>query len=737
MVSAFGPEDADINRENAPAADAVETVAGTVKRVVFHNPDNGFSVLSVDARGFREPVTVVGSLDQVNGGESIKATGKWTSHARFGRQFTADLIAATVPTTEQGLRTYLSYAIDGIGEVYADKLIEAFGGELLDIIESEPNRLREVDGIGAQRANKIKQAWDRKRADRDATMYFLGHGIGMALTTRILRTYGPHAVQAVAENPYRLASEVWGVGFQTADRLALRVGIAADDIRRARAGVVHLTNRAADDDGDCGVRVDDLAAQAAELLSIDERQARQAVDAEFARKGLIAAELQGEIYASLPELYHAEQGIAQRIDRLKQGNPPWQPVDTDSAIEWVQNNSNIRFGPSQAEAVRLAVLSKFTVITGGPGVGKTTIVNAILRILEHVKEKTKLCAPTGRAAKRMTEATGRHASTIHRLLAFEPESGGFRHGKTNPLTCDLLVVDETSMIDVKLMNSLLQAVPDHAAVIVVGDVDQLPSIGPGRVLGDIIDSAAVPVVKLTEVYRQAKTSQIVRNAHMINAGRTPDLARKPDSSDFYFIAAETPERAQNIILKLVCDRIPDRFGFDPIRDTQVLCPLKRGSVGVQSLNVELQAALNPDPDDSIERFGMVFARGDKVMQTRNDYEKYVFNGDIGFVSGINQPAKKIEIDFDGRAVEYEFDKMDGLTPAYAVTIHKSQGSEFPAVVLPIMTQHYIMLRRKLLYTGVTRGKRLVVLVGQKSAIGIAVRGGEAKTRVSRLGSLLA
>ncbi len=713
------------------------TVSGTVKRVVFHNADNGFSVLSVDVRGFRKPVTVVGTLAQVNGGESIKATGKWTNHSRFGRQFSADHIAAAVPTTVQGLRTYLNYAIDGIGEVYADKLIDAFGIKLLDIIESEPERLREVDGIGDQRANMIKESWDRRRTDRDATMYFLGHGIGMGLTARILRTYGESAVQAVTENPFRLASEVWGVGFQTADKLAERIGISADDIRRARAGVVHLTMRAAEDEGDCGVRVDELAAQTAELLDIDRQQAQQAIDAEFASRGLIAAELRGETYATLPELYLAEQGIAQRIDRLKQGNPPWDLVDTDRAIERVQANSNIRFGPSQAEAVRLAALSKFTVITGGPGVGKTTIVNAILHILEHVMDKTKLCAPTGRAAKRMTDATGRPASTIHRLLAFDPETGGFRHSKTNPLACDLLVVDETSMIDVKLMNSLLQAVPDEAAVIVVGDVDQLPSIGPGRVLGDIIDSTAVPVVKLTEVYRQAKTSQIVRNAHTINAGKTPDLARKPDNSDFYFIAADTPERAQEVILKLVCERIPERFGFDPIRDTQVLCPLKRGSVGVEALNVELQAALNPDPEASIERFGMVFARGDKVMQTRNDYEKFVFNGDIGFVAGINAPAKKVEINIDGRAVEYGFDELDGLTPAYAVTIHKSQGSEFPAVVLPIMTQHYIMLRRKLLYTGVTRGKRLVVLVGQKRAVGLAVRGGEAKTRVSRLGSLLA
>ncbi len=704
---------------------------------MFRNPETGFCVFSVDARGFQDPVTVVGSGPEVVEGETVTVTGKWQRHRKFGRQFAADLIHPSSPETKQGMRTYLSsQAIQGIGRVYADKLVNAFGGELFNVIEFEPERLRDVDGIGAKRARQIKDAWVRCRRHRDAMLFLHEHGIGAAMASRIYRTYGESTIKSVAENPYRLPSDIRGVGFKTADVLAMKIGFGAEDMLRVRAGLIHLVGEAADR-GSCGTYVGELVAQAGDLLGIDGKLAEEGVRAEFGVRGLIKTEIGGRDCAFLPELHRAEQCIADRVRKLRQGRAPWKSIDSGRAIPWAERESGIELGESQARAVRLAVSGKFTVITGGPGVGKTTIVNAILKILSAVKVKIKLCAPTGRAARRMAETTGRMAFTIHRLLHFDPETGGFRHNRGSPLKCDLLIVDEASMIDAKLMSSLLLAVPDGAAVILVGDVDQLPSVGPGRVLGDIIESESVTVVRLMEVFRQAAASRIVLNAHRINAGEVPDMSRPQSASDFYFVPAEEPEDAAGKILKLVCERIPDRFGMDPIHDTQVLCPMIRGSLGVQSLNEQLQGALNPDRTNTVERFGRVFAVGDKVMQTRNDYEASVFNGDIGYVAAVRHGDERIEVDFDGRAVELEFEDLDGITPAYAVTIHKSQGSEFPAVVIPIMNQHYVMLKRKLLYTGVTRGKRLVVLVGQSSAVRMAVRGHDSRNqRLSRLKNLL-
>ena len=725
-----------INRPEVRDQESI-SVSGAVKRIIFRNPENGFCVLSVEARGFKDPVVVVGQGPEVNEGETVTVTGTWKSHKKFGRQFAADLIHPSSPQTEQGMRTYLSSAaIQGIGQVYAEKLVKAFGDDLFNVIEFKPGRLREVDGIGAKRARKIKEAWDRHRSQRDAMLFLHEHGIGAALGARIYRTYGPSTIKTVAENPYRLSSDIRGIGFRTADTLAMKVGFDEGDIRRVRAGLIHLVGEAADR-GSCGIVVAELVSQAASLLGIDESLAEEGVEAEFNARGLIKTEIDSAACAFLPDLHKAEQFIADRIRSLLEGRPPWKAINSDRAIPWVERENNIELGDSQERAVRLAVSGKFTIITGGPGVGKTTIVNAILRILAAVKVKLKMCAPTGRAARRLTEATGRTAFTIHRLLLFDPETGGFRHDRSNPLKCDLLVVDEASMIDAKLMSSLLLAVPDSAAVILVGDVDQLPSVGPGQVLGDIIESETVPVVRLMEVFRQAAASRIVLNAHRINAGKAPDMSRPESGSDFYFVPAQEPEDAVGKVLKLVCERIPDRFGMDPIQDTQVLCPMIRGSVGVQSLNEQLQAALNPDRLNAVERFGRVFAVGDKVMQTHNNYEASVFNGDIGYVAAVRHGDERMEVDFDGRLVELEFDDLDGLAPAYAVTIHKSQGSEFPAVVIPIMNQHYVMLRRKLLYTGVTRGKRLVVLVGQSNAVRMAVRGRDSQNqRLSRLKNLL-
>lgn len=716
--------------------DAV-TISGEVKRVIFHNEDNGYSVLSVQVRGVSDSIAVVGRAPAISEGETISAAGSWVHHKKFGRQFSAEFIHASSPQSQQGMRTYLSsQAIDGIGRVYADKLVDHFGTELFNVIEFEPRRLREVEGIGAKRARKIKDAWDRHRGQRDTMLFLHDHGIGAALATRIFKAYGATTIKAVGDNPYILVNDIRGIGFRTADAIAMKLGFDRADLRRVRAGLIHLTQEAADK-GSCGKRIDELLEQTADLLEVRSHLVQHALQAELANGGLTECTVDGHPCAFLPHLLAAEESIAERIRILRQGTPPWKQIDESKAIPWFEQKSGIRLGKSQSHAVRLTVSGKFTVITGGPGVGKTTIVNSILKILAAVKVRIKLGAPTGRAARRLSEATGRSAATIHRLLHFDPETGGFRYDREHPLACDFLVIDEASMIDVQLMRALLQAVPDQAAIVLVGDIDQLPSVGPGKVLDDIIESGSVNVVRLVEVFRQAAASRIVTNAHQINAGRMPELSRPREDSDFYFVPAEEPEDAQDKVLKLICERIPDRFGLDPIQDSQVLSPMIRGSLGVQELNRLLQAELVPDRNQTVEKFGREFAVGDKVMQTHNNYEVSVFNGDIGFVVAIRRDKETITVNFDGRQVELGFDNLDSLMPAYAVTIHKSQGSEFPAVVIPIMSQHYIMLRRKLLYTGVTRGRRLVVLVGQEKAIRLAVNGRDSQwPRLSRLRGLL-
>src|SRR5499426_228632 len=486
------------------------------------------------------------------------------------------------------------------------------------------------------------------------------------------------------------------------------------------------------DEGHCGLPTDELVPLAEQLLEVPQDLIRTALDLELADGTVVANRVGDRLCVFLAGLYRAERGIADRLLQLRSGKLPWPCIDPDKAIPWIEQRSGLAFAESQKSAVALALTSKVLVITGGPGVGKTTLVNAILRILSAKGAKLLLCAPTGRAAKRMTEATGFEAKTIHRLLEVDPKTGGFRRDDDNPLDCELLVVDETSMVDVMLMQALMKAVPDKAALLIVGDIDQLPSVGPGQVLADIISSGAMPVVRLTEVFRQAAQSRIITSAHRINQGSMPDLSPPPTSSDFYFVQADDPETAVARIIELVKTRIPKRFGLDPIRDIQVLCPMNRGGAGVRSLNIELQAALNPAGERKVERFGWTFAPGDKVMQIENDYDKEVYNGDVGTVDDVDINAGELTASFDGRSVKYGFGELDTLVPAYAATIHKSQGSEYAAVIIPVLTQHYAMLQRNLLYTGVTRGKRLVVLVGQKKAIAIAVRNISGRRRWSKL-----
>ena len=709
-----------------------EVLAGLVERVTFHNEESGFCVLRVKVRGHREAVSVVGVAAAISPGEWVTATGEWINDRNYGQQFKARFLKVTEPTSIEGIERYLgSGSIRGIGQVYAKKLVRAFGEKVFDVIAAEPERLREVDGIGPVRAGRIAAAWAEQKVVREIMVFLHSHGVGSARAVRIYRTYGVDAVEVMSENPYRLARDVRGIGFKTADAIAMKLGIEKTAMIRLRAGISFALAEATGN-GHCGLPTNELVPLAVSLLEAPEPEVRTALDLELA-EGAVIADAVGETpCVFLAGLYRAEQVIAERLLKLAAGTLPWAWIDPDKALPWIEQRTGLTLAESQAEAVRLALMAKTLVITGGPGVGKTTIVNTILGILAAKGVEIALCAPTGRAAKRMSEATGREAKTIHRLLEVDPRHGGFKRDADNPLDCDLLVVDEASMVDVMLMRALLLAVPDHAALLIVGDVDQLPSVGPGQVLADVIASGAVPVVCLTEVFRQAANSQIIVNAHRINEGHIPDLRRPDGESDFYFVEANDPDIAVRHIIELVKTRIPKRFGLHPVRDVQVLCPMNRGGVGARSLNIELQAALNPAGDRRVERFGWTYAPGDKVMQIENDYDKDVYNGDIGFIADVDPDEGELAAIFDGRTVTYGFGELDALVLAYAATIHKSQGSEYPAVVIPVMTQHYVMLQRNLLYTGVTRGRQLLVLVGQKKAVALAVRNASGRRRWSKL-----
>jgi exodeoxyribonuclease V alpha subunit len=720
----------------SPEKSPQEALAGLVERVTYHNTENGFCVLRAKARGHRDVVTVVGHAATIAAGEWITASGEWVNDRTHGQQFKARFLRTSPPTSADGIEKYLSSGmIRGVGPVYAKKLVRAFGEKVFDVIEATPDRLREVDGIGPVRAASILAAWAEQKAVREIMIFLHSHGVGTARAVRIFKTYGADAIQVMTENPYRLARDIRGIGFKTADAIATKLGIEKTAMIRVRAGISYALTEAMDE-GHCGLPIDELVPLAEKLLEVPEELVRTALDLELT-EGTVIADRVGETpCVFLAGLHRAERTIAERLTRLANGTLPWPWIDPDKALPWVEKRIGFALAESQVGAIRLALMSKVMVMTGGPGVGKTTIVRAILGILAAKGVRLLLCAPTGRAAKRMSEATGFEAKTIHRLLEIDPRGGGFKRGDDNPLDCDLLVVDEASMVDVMLMQALMRAVPDRAALLIVGDIDQLPSVGPGQVLADVIASGAVPVVRLTEVFRQAAQSRIITSAHRINQGSIPDLSPPGPDSDFYFVRADDPETAVARIIELVKARIPKRFGLDPIRDIQILCPMNRGGVGARSLNIELQAALNPAGDRKVERFGWTFAPGDKVMQIENDYDKDVYNGDIGKVDDVDPADGELTATFDGRAVTYGFGELDMLVPAYAATIHKSQGSEYPAVIIPVMTQHYAMLQRNLLYTGVTRGRKLVVLVGQKKAVAIAVRNVSGRRRWSKLSEWL-
>ena len=713
--------------QSAPA----ETLSGLVERVTYHNAENGFCVLRVKARGQRDLVAVVGHAAAINAGEFISATGWWITDREHGLQFKAASVTTTQPTTLEGIEKYLgSGMIRGIGPVYARALVGAFGDAVFDLIEQEPHRLREVTGIGAKRAARIVAGWADQKAIREIMLFLHAHGVGTSRAVRIFKTYGQDAVALITENPYRLARDIRGIGFRTADQVASRLGIAKEAMIRVRAGLSFGLAEATGQ-GHCGLPVAELTRSTSELIEVGAGLIGDALRLELGDGELMADTLDGEACVFLAGLYRSEQAIAERLRLLSRGRPSWPVIDAVRAIPWVEGRTGLALAPSQREALTLAIDAKVLVITGGPGVGKTTLVNSILKVLGAKGVRVELCAPTGRAAKRLGESTGLEARTVHRLLEADPGTGGFKRGKAHPLDCDLLVVDEASMVDVPLMRALLLALPDNAALLLVGDVDQLPSVGPGQVLADVIASGAVPVVRLTEVFRQAAQSRIITNAHRINQGQMPELTA-PDGSDFYFVEAAEPEDALRKLLAVVRDRVPVRFGLDPVRDVQVLCPMNRSSLGARALNIELQRVLNPPGDQRVERFGWTYGPGDKIMQVTNDYERDVFNGDLGIVTGLDMEEGVLTVSFEGREVEYGFGELDELVLAYATTIHRAQGSEYPVVVIPLMTQHYAMLARNLLYTGVTRGKRLVVLVGQRKALAMAVRNAGGRRRWSKL-----
>lgn len=714
---------------------------GQIERITYSNAENGYTVAKVRVSGRFELVTVVGNLMDPMPGEILKMKGRWTNHPRFGDQFRVETYETAAPATEVGIRKYLgSGLIRGIGPKIAERIVNAFGETTLDVIEQDIQALTQVEGIGRKRIDQIRKAWDEQKEIREVMLFLQSHGVSAAYAAKIYKFYGDQALPVVRDNPYRLAMDIFGIGFLTADRIAQKLGFAHDAPQRAEAGILHVLHAMADE-GHVYAPYEELIARCIKMLQV-EREGLVDAFGRIERERRIRIEdiaddfVPNQKAVYLAGFHVAEKGVARRLQLLLHAPRAAEIGDPDKSLAAVSAAMGIELADRQAAAIRQALTEKVLVITGGPGTGKTTIIRAVLDVVPAAPKRVMLAAPTGRAAKRMSEATGRPAVTIHRLLKFSPAKGSFEHTTENPLPADLIIVDEASMIDTVLMHHLLKAAPGTATLILVGDVHQLPSVGAGNVLGDIIASGVVPVAALTEIFRQARQSRIVVNAHRIHRGRMPRLDGGPDASDFFFIQREAPEAAAGLILKLVRERIPSRFGLDPVDDVQVLTPMHRGVVGAGNLNAVLQEALNPG-EGGVARGQRTFRPGDKVMQIRNDYDRAVFNGDIGRVVSVETETREVSIRFDGREVAYDFGDLDAVTLAYAVSVHKAQGSEYPAVVMPILMQHFMLLQRNLLYTAVTRGRRLVVLVGTKQALAMAVKNDKTRRRCTRLRERLA
>lgn len=724
-----------------------DSLTGSVERITFYNPETNYCVLRLKPTqlplGRDQLVTVVGNMPELQPGESVRLQGEWTRHPKHGRQFKAEIVTQERPATAEAIKLYLgSNLIKHVGPKTAERIVDYFGEETLDVLDRTPHRVREVPTVGEFRAQKIIEAWQEQQHIKEVMLFLQGHNIQTGLAVKIYKTYGDEAIPIVTRDPYRLSADIFGIGFRTADRIAQDLGLPADAPSRIGAGIAHALNEASSD-GHVFLPRDTLVETAAEMLEVEP----DTVEAQ-----LIRLAMQGEVKMEhipipdgleqvegvyLPPMYFSEKGSADRLrvmnavkmsrlEDLMRAN--WSHLLSQTAT-----GGGVTLNPQQQMAVQSALTHKISVLTGGPGTGKTTTLRAVIETLDRTEHSFMLASPTGRAAKRLSEATGHPARTIHRMLGFNPNEHGFNHNEDNPLDTDMVVVDEASMIDLVLFYNLLKAIRPDTHLLLVGDIDQLPSVGAGNVLNDVIRSGVGPVTRLNVIFRQAETSHIISNAHRINRGESPDTSN--NSEDFFVFVEEDPDRAAELLVDVVQTRVPQKFGFDPINDIQVLAPMYRGSIGVARLNDVLQEKLNGNASGrKAERrlAGKLFRVGDKVIQTRNNYDKDVFNGDIGRVYGFDMTNHVMTLEMDGRLVQYDWSEADELTHAYCITVHRAQGSEYPVVVMPVVTQHYMMLQRNLLYTGVTRAKKLVILVGTRRAIAIAVGNDQVAQRWSAL-----
>jgi len=727
----------------------METIYGLLEKITYWNEENNFVVAKLQEKDKKGLTTIVGNLSGIHPGESLKLNGRWVVNKKFGEQFHVEAFEVVAPATIHGIRKYLSSGlIKGIGPVMADRIVDRFGLKTLEVIEKTPEQLTGVEGIGTKRIAMITHAWEEHREIKEIMIFLQSYGVSSAHSARIYKKYGNRSIEIVKENPYRLIRDIPGIGFLTADKIAQHLGIDYNSLIRAKAGLIHVLNECTGE-GHVYYPEKELVRKAGELLRLDPMIILQALREVSKEKEIVMEPNHpesGEMAVFLAPFFVAETGVAQGLRRLRESPSNIRPIHPEKAIDWIQQKLHIKMAPKQNEAILAAATSKVLVITGGPGTGKTTLIRAILKIFDQLKLRVFLAAPTGRAAKRMAEATGWEARTIHRLLEYSLQRGEFKKNQSDPLETDVIIIDEASMVDVLLMYHLLKAIPTWAHLILVGDVDQLPSVGPGNILKDIIASNSFKVVRLTDIFRQAQESLIVVNAHRVNQGEFPLLPPPPrwgegvampkdPSSDFYFIEEENPEKILHRILALCEEEIPGVFGFRTLQEVQVLTPMHKGMIGTINLNMELQKTLNPHPT-GFTHSGKTLKLNDKVMQTVNNYNKEVFNGDIGRISKIDQENREITIDFEGRQVLYDFSELDEVVLAYAVSVHKSQGSEYPAVVLIVSTQHYLLLQRNLIYTGITRARKLVVMIGTKKALAIAIQNNKPQMRFTRLSERL-